>query len=58
MTPHSQNNILQTRVQILTKPALTSKHSEKAFSLLRFKLGLDTYAVESKICNRSSRYKR
>ncbi len=49
MTTHSQNNILQkTRAQILTKPAPTSKHNEKAFSLLRFKLGLDTYAIESK----------
>lgn len=48
MITHCQNDILQKRAQILAKPAMTSKHNETTFSLLRFRLGLDAYAVESK----------
>ena len=47
LTPR-EVEILQKRAKILAKPIVGSRNSDKTFSLLRFQLGLESYAVETK----------
>lgn len=48
MVTDCESTILQKRAKILSKTVLPSENSNKSFSLLRFQLGLETYAIESK----------
>ena len=41
-------DILQKRAKILAKPIVNFQNSDKTFSLLRFQLGIENYAIETK----------
>ncbi len=48
MITNYESDILQKRAKLLAKPIISSNRSDKSISLLRFQLGLETYAIEAK----------